>query len=144
MITEIFWKTGVGRRLREVVTPTAGAKKLNARLYSLLGMGAYVPITVTAAPVIAGTAAVASVLTCTPGTYAGNPAPTVSRQWYRNTTAQSGQTGLTYTVQAGDAGQAIKCREQATNAGGSITADSNVLNIAVADDPEAEPEAAAE
>lgn len=131
MISEIFWKTGVGRRLRQVVTPTAGAKKLNAALYSMLGIGAVVPPSVTTAPVIAGTGTVGQVLTCTPGVYAGNPAPTVTRQWRRGATNIAGATGLTYTLVAGDAGQSITCRETATSAAGSVQATSNAIAVAV-------------
>ena len=130
MITEIFRVSGLGRRLRNVLSPTAGAKKINRYLYDALSAAASVAPTVTTAPVIAGTPAVASVLTCTPGVYAGTPAPTITRQWFRNTTAQGGQTGLTYTVQAGDAGQNISCKEQATNAAGNVISTSNVLAIA--------------
>lgn len=130
MITEIFTKPGWGRRLRQLVTPTPGAKKINNRLWSMLGQSDPVLPTVTTAPIISGNPAVASVLTCTPGVYAGAPAPTVTRQWRRNTTALSGQTGLTYTVQAADSGQTITCREQATNAAGNVQSTSNSLAIA--------------
>lgn len=131
MITEIFWHGGLGRRLRRVASPTAGAKKLNAVFYSLLGLGPTAPPTVTTAPVIAGTATVGSVLTCTPGVYAGNPAPTITRQWRRGATNIAGATGLTYTLVAGDAGQNITCRETATSPTGSVQSTSNVIAVAV-------------
>lgn len=132
MIAEIFWKSGVGRRLRELVSPTAGAKKINRELYSILHQGPTgAPSTVTP-PVVSGSPAVGQVLTCTPGTYTGTPIPTITRQWRRNTTNLGGQTGLTYTVQPADSGQSISCVETATNALGSTTAASNVINVAVA------------
>jgi hypothetical protein len=132
MISEIFWSTGLGRRLRQVITPTPGAKKINSRLYSLLGLGPVVGLPqVVTPPVISGTGAVGQVLTCTPGTYVGAPTPTITRQWRRNTTDLGGQTGLTYTIQAADAGQSIACRETATNTNGSISSTSNVISVAV-------------
>lgn len=130
MITEVFRVLGLGRRLRNVLSPSAGAKKINRHLYDAIGAAAEVVPTVTTAPVITGTPAVAAVLTCTPGTYAGTPAPTVTRQWRRNTTDQGGQTGLTYTVQPSDAGQTITCRETATNSAGSVVSASNAISIA--------------
>jgi hypothetical protein len=131
MITEIFWKTGLGRRLRSVASPTAGAKKINAAFYSMLGIGPVSAPAVTTPPVISGTGTVGQVLTCTPGVYSGNPVPTVTRQWRRGASNISGATGLTYTLQAGDAGTSITCRETATSPSGSVTSTSNAISVAV-------------
>lgn len=77
--------------------------------------------------VISGSASVGSVLTATPGTWTGNPVPTVTRQWYRSSSAISGATGLAYTLTEADIGTIIMCRETAVNTVATITADSNTV-----------------
>lgn len=130
MISEVYKVPGLGRRLREQEEPTEGAKKINRELYDARAIPAGVAPTVTDDPVIAGDAEVGATLTCTPGTYAGTPAPTVTRQWRRNTTDLGGETGLTYLVDDTDAGQSITCRETATNTAGSVSSTSNEIEIA--------------
>jgi hypothetical protein len=128
MILELYKRTATiaGYRFRKVSTPTPGAKKINSRLYDATHITAVAP-TVTTAPVIAGTANVGQTLTCTPGVYAGVPAPTVTRQWKAGTANIPGATGLTYVVAAGDSGKSITCVETATNASGSVTGTSNAI-----------------
>ncbi len=58
-------------------------------------------------PKVTGAAKVGSVLTATPGTW-GPSTVTLSYQWYRGTTAIPGATKSTYTLQAADAGSAVK------------------------------------
>lgn len=72
---------------------------------------------------------VGSTLTCVAGTWTGTPAPTITRQWLRGTTAIPGATALTYVVQAADAGFQISVLERATNSIGSITKNSNAISI---------------
>ena len=64
-------------------------------------------------PAVAGTAAVGAVLSVTPGLWLVDPAAgqAAAHQWYRDNTAIAGATGLSYTVQASDAGHALTCRE---------------------------------
>ena len=81
----------------------------------------------TVAPSISGTATVGQVLTCTAGTWTGNPVPNVTRQWYRGASAISGATGLAYTPVSADAGAIITVVETATNIVGPRTATSNAL-----------------
>ena len=81
----------------------------------------------TAAPVVSGTASIGSVLTCTAGTWTGNPVPSVTRQWYRGSTAISGATGLGYTLVSADIGALITCVESATNLVATNTATSNAI-----------------
>jgi hypothetical protein len=81
----------------------------------------------TRLPAISGTAAVGAVLTCVAGEWTGNPVPSVTRQWYRASTAIQGATGLAYSLVLADAGALITCRETATNTVGSRTASSNSL-----------------
>jgi len=111
------------------MTPAPGAK--------WAGNSAIIPTvvppvapTVTTAPSIAGATAVGSVLTCTPGVYAGTPTPTVTRKWQAAGVDIPGQTGLTYTTVAGDSGKAITCVETATNSAGSINGTSNAITVA--------------
>lgn len=79
---------------------------------------------VTTVPTIAGTAQQGQTLTRTNGTFSGTPTPTITTQWYRNSTAIAGATGATYVVQAGDVGAKIKVRNTARNSVGTVTADS--------------------
>lgn len=78
----------------------------------------------TALPTISGTARVGQVLTASPGTWSGNPAPTFTYQWQRGTTNISGATSATYTLVAADAGQTVRVIVTATNSEGSDDATS--------------------
>lgn len=108
-------------------TPAPGAKY--AGNAAIVVVPAPVAPSVTTAPVIAGNTAVGSVLTCTPGTYAGSPTPTVTRKWQAAGVDIPGATGLTYTTQAADVGDAITCVETATNSAGSINGTSNAITV---------------
>lgn len=77
---------------------------------------------VVAMPVISGTPNPGSVLSCTNGTWAGTPAPTLTRQWTRNSVPISGATNSTYTLQAQDDGAIVSCTITATNSSGSANA----------------------
>lgn len=81
----------------------------------------------TVAPVVSGTASIGSVLTCTAGTWTGNPVPSVTRQWYRGSTAISGAIGLAYTLVSADLGALVTCVESATNLVATNTATSNAI-----------------
>ena len=57
---------------------------------------------------LTGTPVVSSTLTVTAGAWSGTPPLTITRQWQRDAnTFISGATGLTYVVQAADAGHDI-------------------------------------
>jgi hypothetical protein len=65
--------------------------------------------TTVGTPLITGSRAVGSTLTCSPGTWA--PAPTVQGyQWIRGTRDILGAEQSTYTVRAADEGQQLRCR----------------------------------
>lgn len=66
----------------------------------------------------------------TQGIYIGNGI-TITRQWYRNGVAISGQVGTSYTPMLGDVGASITVVETATNMAGSITSGSNALIISL-------------
>jgi adhesin/invasin len=66
---------------------------------------------------ITGTAAAGKTLTCSPGTWAGNP--TFSYLWSRDGTPIPGATGPTYTVQSVDEGTTLTCTVTAADAAGA-------------------------
>jgi hypothetical protein len=68
----------------------------------------------TAAPVVTGTAAVGSTLSCTSGTWSGQPAG-YDYQWDSARSAVSGANSSTYVVQSSDAGNTVTCLVQAFN-----------------------------
>ena len=75
----------------------------------------------TVAPSVSGTTTVGQQLTANPGTWTGSPAPTFTYQWLRcdsggaNCAPILNQTGLTYTLVAGDAGMTIAVTVTGTN-----------------------------
>lgn len=78
----------------------------------------------TVAPVITGIFVDGQVLTCTNGTWTGTPAPTFTRQWYRNGVAIAGETLATHTLITADVGKVIACKVTATNSNGVLTVSS--------------------
>ena len=98
-----------GKRLTVVVTaskngyisPVSKASKRTGKIKT----GYLTKVT----PLITGDAIVGQVLTVTPGTW--KPVDTTfTYQWYRNGKKITGQTGVSYTVQAGDVGKTIKVK----------------------------------
>ena len=118
-----------GGPFEPVTPPTNPGWKGNGAFHSTSAPPPVAP-TVTTAPSIAGATAVGSVLTCTPGVYAGTPTPTITRQWKAAGTNIAGATALTYTTVAGDSGKAITCVETATNSAGSVPSTSNAITVA--------------
>ncbi|WWT39868.1 carbohydrate esterase [Microcystis phage Mwe-JY07] len=82
----------------------------------------------TVLPSISGDANVGSVLTSTPGDWAGTAPITLTYQWRRDGGVISGETGTTYTLVSGDVGATITLAVTGTNtAGSSAPAISNGL-----------------
>lgn len=81
----------------------------------------------TAAPVISGTPTVGQELSCTTGTWTGNPTPTYAYEWQADGTPIAGATSSTYTLQAAEEGTTITCEVTATNSAGSASEVSNSL-----------------
>lgn len=77
-----------------------------------------------AVPTISGTVTQGSTLTSTTGTWTGAPAPTFTYQWQRGTNDISGATNNTYTIQAADATNTLRCVVTATNPLGAVSANS--------------------
>jgi Carboxypeptidase regulatory-like domain len=82
----------------------------------------------TASPVLSGTPAVGSTLSCSHGSWEHNPT-SYAYAWKRDGSPISGQTASSYTVQGADAGHGVSCEVTATNGGGSATATSNTVNV---------------
>lgn len=122
MPSEVYFKTGFGRRLRRITwAATADLKKVNEYLYTAIGV--IFPPTLIDGPVIAGTTAEGDTLTCTPGTYTNSPV--ITHQWQANAVDLPGATGLTHVITAADSGKSLRVRETATNDGGDISYLSN-------------------
>lgn len=85
----------------------------------------------TAVPTITGTTTAGQTLTGHDGTWTGTPAPTLTRQWYRDTTAIAGQTAATYLLVAGDATHTITYKVTGTNTKGTLTV-ASVATAAIA------------
>jgi hypothetical protein len=91
----------------------------------------YEPPEVITAPEVSGKAEVGSTLSCSHGTWSGNPAPSFSYKWLRDKEPISEATASTYTVSGEDGGNAISCRVTASNEVSSASAESsNSLVIA--------------
>jgi hypothetical protein len=90
-----------------------------------------IPVNLTP-PVIAGAADFGATLTCTPGTWDGDPVPVISHRWYADAMPLIGETGLTHVVTETDVGHVLTCHERATNVVGSIDAISNGIAIPAA------------
>jgi hypothetical protein len=80
---------------------------------------------ITGVPTIAGTAQVGETLTATPASATGLPTPTRTWQWYRDTTAISGATSITYDVVEADVGFTLKVAQIDTNIAGTDSAESD-------------------
>lgn len=83
-------------------------------------------------PAITGAPEVGQTLTVTPGTWSGEPTPTLTYQWFRgdkgdetNAIPIPGATGLTYELTEEDEGSVIFVRETAVNRVGAMFADSD-------------------
>jgi hypothetical protein len=75
-------------------------------------------------PIITGTIAVGSTLSCSQGTWSGTAPLSFSYQWLRDKVAIPGATATTYTIQSADIGQFVACEVTAANRAGSSWATS--------------------
>jgi hypothetical protein len=89
----------------------------------------------TAAPVVSGTPAVGQTLSCSTGTWTGEPTLAYTYAWLRNGAAIPGASASTYAVQSADQGAELACRVTATNESGSAGAVSNTLTVPAASPP---------
>jgi hypothetical protein len=87
------------------------------------------PVNTAEAPKILGKPEVGAILTCSKGSWTGNPEPTFSYQWLRDGSPISGATSRFYAVQAVDQAHALVCEVTATNFEKAVKADSSPLDI---------------
>ena len=93
---------------------------------------AYTPATPpsnAAAPVTTGTPEVDQTLSCSSGSWSGNPAPSLVYEWLRDDATIPGASSPTYVLQAGDVRHELGCRVTATNPAGSLSSVSSTLLI---------------
>ena len=93
----------------------------------------------TAAPAVSGASTVGSPLSCSTGSWTGEPELTLATgwpltspfayQWLRNGVAVSGATSNTYVLQAADVGQGFVCEVTATNDAGKASAKSASFTV---------------
>ena len=119
------------------VTATNSAGSVSATSNAITAQTFTAPVN-TVAPAITGTAQEGQTLTCSTGTWTGNPTPTYTYQWKRNNSNIGSATNSTYTLVTADVGQSIKCTVTATNAISAVNADSNTVTPTSAVDPDAQ------
>ncbi len=88
------------------------------------------PPTLSGSPTLSGATNPGDTLTCSRGTWTGNPTG-YSYSWYRNGTLLAGFSGSTYTLGTLDEGTTLACGVTATNSAGSASATSNAVTIPV-------------
>ena len=91
----------------------------------------YAPPVNTVAPAISGTVTVGSTLTCTAGTWTGEPTITYAYQWQyaRTGTAIAGATSSTYVINVEDKNRTLNCKVTATNISASVSATSSATTV---------------
>jgi beta-glucanase (GH16 family) len=93
---------------------------------------AYTPATPpanSAPPVTTGTSEVGETLSCSSGSWSGNPAPSLGYEWLRDDAAIPGAISPTYVLQIEDASHELGCRVSASNAAGSDSVEANTLLV---------------
>lgn len=78
----------------------------------------------TALPAVGGSAQQGQMLTASPGTWTGSPAPGFAYQWRRGGADIAGATAASYTATGADVGLTLAVRVTASNASGSASATS--------------------
>jgi hypothetical protein len=105
------------------LTPTAMSNAITAAL------GTQLPPANTTAPLVTGTGSVGQTLSCTMGNWTLSPT-SYAYQWLRGGAKITGAEASSYKLVAADSGHSISCRVTAFTAGGSASADSNVIACA--------------
>jgi len=83
----------------------------------------------TAAPVVSGSGSAGDTLSCTSGTWTGDPVPALTYQWLRDGEPIPDATGPSYTITADDEGCLLACRVTATNLGGTLAEVSDLVAV---------------
>jgi hypothetical protein len=82
------------------------------------------------APNISGSGVVGQELSCSQGTWTGNPTPSFTYQWRKGGVNIAGATSHTYRILASDVGSIFTCVVTATNTMGSTPATSGGFDVA--------------
>ncbi len=85
----------------------------------------------TGLPVVSGTTAVGSTLSCSNGSWSGAPAPTFTYQWLIGGTPIPGATAATYQAQSADEGHSLACQVTAKNVVNGAVKSVSALSVAV-------------
>jgi hypothetical protein len=117
--------SGASARSGEFAQLTGASGSLYAASYTATGAivtpKLQVPVN-SGLPAIAGIPLAGETLSCTNGTWSGNPNPSgYTYQWNRDGEAISGATQSTYEVKAGDEGHTLTCTVTASNTAGPGT-----------------------
>jgi molybdopterin-binding protein len=107
------------------ISVTAGSTTANVN--AALAPPTVKPVNTTA-PVLGGTPAVGSTLSCSNGTWENGPTG-YEYAWLRGSTPIAGASASSYQVQAADQGFSITCEVTAINGAGQATATSNSLSV---------------
>ncbi|WP_081685717.1 LamG-like jellyroll fold domain-containing protein [Candidatus Solirubrobacter pratensis] len=113
-------------RLDEVAVYKGELSSTRVAAHYAAGTATTSPPANTTAPAITGVAETGQTLTCSTGTWANSPSA-YAFQWKRAGAVISGATANAYALQVADQGQPVTCTVTATNAGGSVSADSNTV-----------------
>jgi hypothetical protein len=81
----------------------------------------------TVAPVVTGNPTASFTLSCSEGTWTGDPTPVLTYQWQRDAVNIGGATASSYLLTALDVGAMVRCRVTGTNATAAVVAASNAL-----------------
>jgi hypothetical protein len=105
----------------------------NEVVFEIRGLQTVAPVLVlpvlVAAPALSGAGKIGSEHRVALGNWEGEPAPTLAVQWLRDGEAIEAATGETYIPVATDDLRELSARVTATNAAGSVTADSDPIRI---------------
>lgn len=85
-----------------------------------------------AAPSLSGTPAVGQTLSCSEGTWSGGTPQSHGFAWLRDGGPIAGAGGSSYVIAGADGGHSLRCRVTASNLAGSLSADSNSVDVAAA------------
>jgi hypothetical protein len=120
------------------IQATDSAGNTNTAAYSWTVTGTPTAPVNTSPPSVSGTATVGQLLSVSPGSWSGYPAPSFTYQWLRCNsvgqacTAISGATGTSYTLLSTDAGSTLAVTVKATNSSGAASADSTPTAVVTA------------
>ncbi len=84
----------------------------------------------TESPEVTGTPAAGEPLSCSNGSWEGEPAPSYTYRWLSGGMPIAGATESSYTVQAADEGHNLSCEVTATNIAGKASASSPNVTVA--------------